>query len=150
MWGGGVDGGLLFHFILSKIVSPASRRHWSLMYDGKLMKQDTSLKNQTKTIKNLHGWLWIFFLAQWILNIYIVNPLPCLVSHLLIEKRNNFVMPCLHIIPLRPKKKIQQHGYIKLIHYINFVWFAHKHFLSGFMMTPVLLFLNICCHFIVW
>ena len=53
--GGGVDGGLLFHFILSKIVSPASRRHWSLMYDGKLIKQDTSLKNQTKTIKNLHG-----------------------------------------------------------------------------------------------
>ena len=52
---GGVDGGLLFHFILSKIVSPASRRHWSLMYDGKLIKQDTSLKNQTKTIKNLHG-----------------------------------------------------------------------------------------------
>ena len=61
-WGGGgvcgggrVDGGLLFHFILSKIVSPASRRHWSLMSDGKLIKQDTSLKNQTKTIKNLHG-----------------------------------------------------------------------------------------------
>ena len=53
--GGGVDGGLLFHFILSKIVSPASRRHWSLMSDGKLIKQDTSLKNQTKTIKNLHG-----------------------------------------------------------------------------------------------
>ena len=56
MWGGGgVDGGLLFHFILSKIVSPASRRHWSLMHDGKLIRQDTSLKNQTKTIKNLHG-----------------------------------------------------------------------------------------------
>ena len=59
-WGGegvcgGVDGGLLFHFILSKIVSPASRRHWSLMSDGKLIKQDPSLKNQTKTIKNLHG-----------------------------------------------------------------------------------------------
>ena len=59
-WGGGrgcggVDGGLLFHFILSKIVSPASRRHWSFMSDGKLIKQDTSLKNQTKTIKNLHG-----------------------------------------------------------------------------------------------
>ena len=54
VWGG-VDGGLLFHFILSKIVSPASRRHWSLMSDGKLIKQDTSLKNQTKTIKNLHG-----------------------------------------------------------------------------------------------
>ena len=53
--GGAVDGGLLFHFILSKIVSPASRRHWSLMYDSKLIKQDTSLKNQTKTIKNLHG-----------------------------------------------------------------------------------------------
>ena len=53
--GGGGDGGLLFHFILSKIVSPASRRHWSLMSDGKLIKQDTSLKNQTKTIKNLHG-----------------------------------------------------------------------------------------------
>ena len=53
--GGRVDGGLLFHFILSKIVSPASRRHWSLMSDGKLIKQDTSLKNQTKTIKNLHG-----------------------------------------------------------------------------------------------
>ena len=53
--GGGVDGGLLFHFILSKIVSPASRRHWSLMHDGKLIRQDTSLKNQTKTIKNLHG-----------------------------------------------------------------------------------------------
>ena len=56
VWGGGgVDGGLLFHFILSKIVSPASRRHWSLMHDGKLIRQDTSLKNQTKTIKNLHG-----------------------------------------------------------------------------------------------
>ena len=53
--GGVLDGGLLFHFILSKIVSPASRRHWSLMSDGKLIKQDTSLKNQTKTIKNLHG-----------------------------------------------------------------------------------------------
>ena len=53
--GWGVDGGLLFHFILSKIVSPASRRHWSLMHDGKLIRQDTSLKNQTKTIKNLHG-----------------------------------------------------------------------------------------------
>ena len=52
---GGVDGGLLFHFILSKIVSPASRRHWSFMSDGKLIKQDTSLKNQTQTIKNLHG-----------------------------------------------------------------------------------------------
>lgn len=47
---GGVDGGLL-----SKIVSPASRRHWILMYEGKLIKQDTGLKNQTKTIKNLHG-----------------------------------------------------------------------------------------------
>ena len=56
VWGGGGgDGGLLFHFILSKIVSPASRRHWSLMHDGKLIRQDTSLKNQTKTIKNLHG-----------------------------------------------------------------------------------------------
>ena len=53
--GGGVDGGLLFHFILSKIVSPASRRHWRLMYEGKLIKQDTSLKYQTKTIKSLHG-----------------------------------------------------------------------------------------------
>ena len=56
--GGGVLGGgwgLLFHFILSKIISPASRRHWSLMSDGKLIKQDTSLKNQKKTIKNLHG-----------------------------------------------------------------------------------------------
>ena len=53
--GGGVEGGSLFHFILSKVVGPASRRHWRLMYEGKLIKQDTSLKNQTKTIKNLHG-----------------------------------------------------------------------------------------------
>lgn len=56
-----------------------------------------------------------FFLLSGFWTFYIVNPLPCLVSHLLIEKRNNFIMPCLHIIPFRPKKKIPQHGYIKLI-----------------------------------
>ena len=55
-FGGGGNGGLLFHFILSKIVGPASRRGWSLMYEGKLIKRDTSLKKQTNTIKNLHGW----------------------------------------------------------------------------------------------
>ena len=49
-------GGLLFYFILSKIVGPASRRHWSLIYEGKLIKQVTSLKYHMKTIKKLHGW----------------------------------------------------------------------------------------------